>query len=184
MKKLLILCLALAVLLLAGCKGKPAEETAPGVDDSIFDHSGGVEIIRPEDTTADTEQDTTQSTKPEVSKPTIPDGPQNPGQVEELTPPVEDETPTKPQNPEQTQPTTPEDTEPPKEDTPPVDPTKLDYLQFHALNAKQQQAVMESFDSIEDFFLWYDGVKETYEKENPSIEVDGPIDLDKVLGGQ
>lgn len=184
MKKLLILCLALAVLLLAGCKGKPGEETMPGVEDNIFDQAGDVGIDSPQDTQADQEQDTTQSQLPDVSKPTIPDGPNQSGKFEDPTPPEEIDTPTKPQAPEQTQPTTPEDTEPPKEDTPPVDHTKLDYLQFHALNAKQQQAVMESFESIEDFFLWYDALKETYEKENPSIEVDGTIDLDKVLGGQ
>lgn len=174
MKKLLILCLALVVLLLAGCKGKTAEETIPGVEDSIFDQSGGAVTDRP--------QDTTQSAMPDVSKPTIPDGPNKPENADELTVPKQEQTPATTPKPEQTDPTTPEDTEPPEE-TIPADPTELDYLQFHALNAKQQQAVMESFESIEAFFQWYDAVRETYEKENPSIEVDGPIDLDKILGG-
>lgn len=176
MKKLLIICLALAVLLLAGCKGRSAGETVPGADDNIFENFGG-ETLRPNDTQG--EQNTTQSTTPQV---TIPDGPKNPGHIEEPEHPVDDDTPAKPQTPAQTDPTEPEATEPSQE-TIPDDPTQLDYLQFHALDAAQQQAVMESFESIEAFFVWYDGVKETYEKENPAIEVDGPIDLDQIFGG-
>ena len=170
MKKVWILCLALVVLLFAACNKKTDEDVSMGVGDSIFDPSNGVVIDRPGDNTGE-EQNT---------RPSIPDGPVNPGQLVDPTLPEENNTPTKPQNPEQTQPTTPEE-EPPQESTP--DYTKLDYLQFHALTQTQQRLVMESFESIEAFFVWYDQIKETYEKENPSIEVDGAIDLDEIFGG-
>jgi len=40
---------------------------------------------------------------------------------------------------------------------------------------------MESFDDIEEFFEWYNKAKEKYEKDHPSIEIDGgSIDLDKI----
>jgi cytoskeletal protein RodZ len=188
MKKSLILCVALVVLLLAGCKEKVADETIPGVEDSIFDQAGEVEIDRPEDTKAETEQNATQSTKPTSPKPTIPDGPKNPGDVSEPSMPDEPELPTKPATqpttPEATEPTEPEATEPTQESLPTEDYTKLDYLGFHALKGAQQQAVMESFESIDAFFAWYNKLKDEYEKANPPIEVDGPIDLDKVLGGK
>ena len=44
---------------------------------------------------------------------------------------------------------------------------------------------MESFDSIDAFFEWYNAAKEQHEKENPPIEVDGgAIDLDQIINGK
>jgi len=58
---------------------------------------------------------------------------------------------------------------------------KMTYEQFHAMDPANQQAYMESFDDIEEFFEWYNKAKEKYEKDHPSIEIDGgSIDLDKI----
>lgn len=58
---------------------------------------------------------------------------------------------------------------------------KMKYEEFHAMAPSKQQAYMESFDDIDEFFEWYNAAKAKYEKENPSIEVDGgAIDLDKI----
>ena len=44
---------------------------------------------------------------------------------------------------------------------------------------------METFEDIESFFEWYNLAKETYEKENPPILLDGTeIDAEDLLGGE
>lgn len=67
---------------------------------------------------------------------------------------------------------------------PPAGSDEVDYEAFQAMSPAQQQAHMESFADLDQFFDWYNAEKEKYEKEHPSIEVDGgSIDLDKIVNG-
>ena len=72
-------------------------------------------------------------------------------------------------------------TEPAQEATAPnVKPEEMTYEAFVALSPAEQRLYQESFTDLEAFFEWYNAAKEKYEKENPPIDIDGPIDLDKV----
>ena len=58
------------------------------------------------------------------------------------------------------------------------------YEWYHSLTGEQQMAYMETFESMDAFFAWYNAAKEEHEKERPSIDIgDGYIDLDKIIGG-
>ena len=62
---------------------------------------------------------------------------------------------------------------------------KMDYASYKALSPKEQRAYMESFEDMDAFFEWYNAEKDKYEKENPSIEIDGGvIDLDEIVNGK
>ena len=59
--------------------------------------------------------------------------------------------------------------------------TSLTYEEFHAMTGAEQRAHQESFANLDDFFDWYNAAKETYEKENPPIEIGGNGEVN--LGG-
>lgn len=64
--------------------------------------------------------------------------------------------------------------------TPDVAPEAMTYEAFIALTPAEQRLYQESFPDLDAFFEWYNSAKEKYEKENPPIDIDGPIDLGKV----
>jgi len=52
------------------------------------------------------------------------------------------------------------------------------------MTGKQQQAHLESFDSINDFFAWYNKAKKEYEENRETIDIgNGTIDLGEIAGG-
>lgn len=55
----------------------------------------------------------------------------------------------------------------------PNDPVAMDYQTFQSLTGAEQRAYQESFESLDAFFEWYNAAKEAYDKENPTIEIDG-----------
>ena len=55
---------------------------------------------------------------------------------------------------------------------------KMTYEAFHAMSPAKQREYMESYKDIDKFFKWYNAAKKQYEKDHPSIEVDGgPVEL-------
>ena len=195
-RKILALVLALlavtaaivAAVILCDTPGGGADETFPnqaGIEDSIFD-SDPVETKAPVETAA---PDVTEDTVP-VPGSTIPDGPadtdvglQNPDvdvpsetiQPSQTEPAVTEPVATEPQQP---QPTEPAETEPAQ-----IPEGELDYETFVALDPAVQRAYMESFESMDAFFEWYNAAKETYEQEHPALDVgDGVIDVEDLLG--
>ena len=55
---------------------------------------------------------------------------------------------------------------------------KMTYEAFHAMSPDKQREYMESYNDIEKFFNWYNKAKKQYEKDHPSIEIDGgPVEL-------
>lgn len=179
------------------------EETVPGVADSIFDENGDVIETQPEEAPEET-QAPTEPTETKPSGGTVPTGPSggngnsgnsgNSGNQGESGGLVE------PEPPEQPDVTTPPATNPPAtqpdEETKPTEPSggngggnnsgtavQTEYERFHAMSPAEQQAFMESFESIDAFFAWYENAKAEHDAAKPPIDVgDGNIDLDDVIG--
>ena len=54
---------------------------------------------------------------------------------------------------------------------------QLTYEEYNALSAEEQEAYFNSFDTIEDFFAWYNKAKAEYEADQDYIEVGGDGNL-------
>ena len=159
--------LALAMLLTA-CGKKPETDTAPtlpdeqggAMADSVFQEntpSAGTDT-QPAAPTED--RQTTTAPTGEQTDPTKPTGGE-----------------TKPTQPDKKpDPTTPGDSEQ-------VDVDAVDYAQFQNMTGAEQQAFAEAFETPDAFFKWLNEKKAAYEKENPSIEIDGSgvIDMEDLL---
>ena len=193
-RKILALILALvavtATVVLAVTLHKDTPDgNVPGVADSIFD-TEPVETQEPAETTVSEEpvEDTTPATE---HGNTIPTGPADPDagrqdpdvDVPKDVPPAQTEpTVTEPvvTEPDETEPqqTQPNETEPVQ-----VPEGEIDYETFVALDPAVQREYMESFESMDAFFEWYNAAKEAYEKAHPPIDVgDGVIDLEDLFG--
>ena len=194
-RKILALILALAAvaaaIVLAVVMGddKPAVNTpgegtvapAPGgsgIEDSIFDTG--------ETKPAETQAPDVTEDPAVVPGSTIPDGPastdtglQDPNvDAPEDTRPVQTE-------PEQTKPTAtePAQTEPQQSEPAQVPEGEIDYETFTAMDPALQRQYMESFESMDAFFAWYNAAKDAYDQAHPSIDVgDGVIDAEDLLG--
>lgn len=194
MKKWMICLLALAVLMLAGCQKKtqdPVSAEGPSespeatvtteeiqiqegpVVDSIFNDDDW-DQNEEESESADDDQDSTKPTENKNEKPTEATRPGNSTGSDGVADEPEDSD--RPNNP----------TNPPKQDTDPTekpsvdvpDPEDVDYRMFMDMTPAEQQAFMESFESIEAFFEWFEEAKAKYEAENPPIDVgDGNVTI-------
>ena len=172
---LLLVCVLIAMCACNKSKNNEAD-TKPTTDSSASN-------VVPEPTDAQQQDQTTeQKDKVEVSIPTD----------SSLADSVFDDTkePTKPadgsssENIETEDPTEPsgstETTTPNSGATAPdVKPEDMTYAAFTALTPEEQRLYQESFNDLDAFFEWYNAAKEQYEKENPPIDIDGPIDLGK-----
>lgn len=199
-KLIVILLLISAVMLLpmsgCGCQQNSVETNAPEttvppttmVPGVVYNPDGGIEDLDDVESTTAPADTTPVETAPEATKDNQGSNSQ-PGKDEE---PEATTAPTtgKDEEPEETTaPTTGKD-ETPEETTSPTtekneDPTVpttgetvTAYEQYNSMSGKAQKEFIESFDSIEDFFVWYNNAKAEYEKLNPDIEVsDGTVDL-------
>lgn len=191
-KRILAVLLVILVLAMAGCGRKKVEETTPMTDpvttvestvaetkdipleDNIFDDD-------PEETT-----EATEATEETESQDQNSDSSVEPTEAAQPTDPK----PTTPKPTEPTKPTKPTETTDPTEGTKPAEDESSDgnlteYEQFQNMSPEQQQAYMESFESIEAFFEWLNEAKEAYEKANPPIEVgSGTIDIGAIIEGK
>ena len=154
-----------------------------GMEDSIFD---------PEETKpAETQVPDVTESPTVVPGSTIPDGPastdtglQDPiVDAPEGTRPVQ----TEPEvtEPEETKPivTEPVQTEPQQTEPAQIPEGEINYETFTAMDPALQRQYMESFESMDAFFEWYNAAKEAYEQAHPSFDVgDGVIDVEDLLG--
>ena len=184
---------------------KETTPNVPGVEDSVFDQEptetqDPTETQEPVGTTVPDETEESGETTPATAVgSTIPSGPSSTdtglrdpdADIPENTRPAQTEPQqtepqqTKPQQtepqqtePQQTQPTEPDETNPTQ-----AAEGKSDYELFMDMEPAQQREYMESFESMEAFFDWYNAAKEAYELAHPPIDVgDGVIDLEDLLG--
>lgn len=167
---------------IAGDPGAETTDTAPstpGVEDSIFDEeSAQTQEPAATDAPGSTEEPDVNdcvTPAPEDDIP-IPDGTVSP---ESSLQNPNTQTPGTAQ-PSETEPgvTEPAQTEPDK-----VPEGEIDYETFVAMDPALQRVYMESFESMDAFFDWYNAAKEAYEQAHPSIDVgDGIIDLEELVG--
>ncbi|MBE7056437.1 MAG: hypothetical protein E7388_03220 [Ruminococcaceae bacterium] len=141
------------------------QEEQSGLEDSIFENEENVQS--PEETTGAKPGVTPNTTENNEGDKATAAPTKNPTAKPEVTPttkPVDTPTPTA---------------------TASADTKKLDYATYKAMKPSEQQAYMESFNDMDAFFEWYNAAKDKYEKENPSIEVDGGvIDLEDIVNGK
>lgn len=58
-----------------------------------------------------------------------------------------------------------------------------EYEAYHAMSGAEQKAYLESFESIEAFFEWYNAAAAEYEAAHPDIEIEnGSVDLSQITG--
>lgn len=165
-KKTMAFMLAMLMLLTVGC-GRKAQETQP---------------VQTEPITEPAATETTEMLPPGVEKSIF-------DEIEE----TQAEKPQESSQPQQqeTEPEETKETSSGKQETSATNPPQeqpaealTEYEKFHAKSPADQQAYMESFSSIEEFFAWYNAAQEEYEQKKPPVEIgNGQIDLGELLGG-
>ena len=53
----------------------------------------------------------------------------------------------------------------------------MTYEQYNALSAEEQEEYFNSFDTVEEFFAWYNQAKQEYENNQDYIDVGGNNDI-------
>ena len=175
---MLIALLAASLLLVAGCKD---EQPAANGDQTVIQLPDGMEAqigvgSRDED---DENDSSTETPDNNTGEDTLDNntGTEIPGgSTGEDTPGgnTSDQTPDNNQSGD----TKPDENKP--DDTQLPAPGELDYLGFYALTEDQQDAYIESFESLAAFNKWFNEARAEYESQLPEDEIiDGEIDLDK-----
>ena len=165
-----VLVIALLVLAIRGCGGG-AEETVHTVDKQLQ------ETTVP--TTMETLDPNGSYVQAGVSDETWPD--EEAFETETTTPEEETEPTETTQSTESTDPTeTTTATEPTEAPAAP----KTDYEVYMSKSAEEQQKFLESFPSVQDFFIWLENAKKEYEASRDYIEIggNGPVDIGDILG--
>lgn len=60
----------------------------------------------------------------------------------------------------------------------------MTYEQYNALSATEQEAFFNSFDTVEDFFAWYNQAKQEYENNQNYIDAGGKPEINFGDGGK
>jgi hypothetical protein len=179
-------CIAIALLvgcvvLTAGCKSEP-ETPGPSADQTI-QLPDGLEVqvgvgSRDEEDLNGSGEDTTKDNTGEET-PDDDTAVENPDDNTGENGNTGEENP----NNNQSDNTTPDGNKPDEgkpDDTRLPAPGELDYLGFYALTEDQQDAYIESFESLAAFNKWFNEARAKYESQLPEDEIiDGEIDLDK-----
>lgn len=197
-RKLWILLAAAAVLIAVLCclmpkpnqESSPAQSGIPGLTDSDSDNApqASQDSEAPAAGTAPDSPETTgpEQTAPEGSAPADPEHASHAATTEAASPahtqpnddPADSDTPD--QSAHTTSPTEPGN---PAETEPEEPVASMDYEQFTALSGAEQREYMESFESIDAFFAWYNAAREQYQKDHPSMDVgDGEFDFGEDFG--
>ena len=187
-RRILIVALIALLLLATGCRKsevtptepsvaattEPIETLGPGVgivEEGVIMEDEADEATEPAETIpAETEP---KATEPESEKETTPKA----TEPEKETDPTE-----KPGDSE----TTPAETTPPAETKPSGGSATVSsaYSDYMSMSAAQQQAFIESFESMDAFMAWFNQAKAEHNANDNSIEVgNGTIDLEQITGG-
>ena len=173
-----IICTILAVvsiLLLTACGKTP--------------NNLGVETVP--QTTATAPSQTTDTTEDTIPAPSMGVGERGDYTDDSATEPSAESSEPEVTEPGTTEPgtTEPETTEPETtgpEDTTPVTPpdeeqTTLTFEEYLAMSVEEQEAFVESFESLEDFIAWWNAAKAAQEKEDNTITGDPNVDLGDLI---
>ena len=59
---------------------------------------------------------------------------------------------------------------------------EIDYVTYVNLSQEEQLEIFNSFENIQDFFDWFNEIKEEYEADHPGIDIgDGNIDIGDLI---
>lgn len=169
-----VLVMIVVVALIRGCSG---ETDAPKTDEQLAATEQGTTV-----TPSETLDPNGKYVQAGLSDETWPDEEET---TEETTVP-EEETETT-ETTENTEETT-ESTDPTEAttETEPVEtpgPAITDYESYMTKSAEEQQKFLESFPSVQDFFIWLENAKKEYEESKDYIEIggNGPVDIGSIL---
>ena len=161
---------AVAILLLTACGKTP--------------NNPGVETIP--QTTATAPSQTTGTTEDTTPTPSMGVGERGDYTDDNVTEPSAESSEPEVTEPEVTEPevTEPETTGP--EDTTPATPPDeeqitLTFEEYLAMSVEEQEAFVESFESLEDFIAWWNAAKAAQEKEDNTITGDPNVDLGDLI---
>lgn len=159
-KKLTSILLVLAMILsLCACSKEPTENTAETAEPEAAAPVETTVATEPTETLPDIDRDdVVRETEPEVNKGTI-----ITGEDKEKTSEEED-TEQAEEN------TTPPETVPAEEVGNSAE-EKTEYEKLLEMSGEEQQAFMESFESLDAFFAWLEEAKAEYAAKNPGIEI-------------
>ena len=72
----------------------------------------------------------------------------------------------------------------PTDDDPTDDKSEMDFETFINLSQEEQLVFFNGFETMNDFFAWYNAAKAEYEEQNPGIDIgDGNVDIGGITGG-
>ena len=60
---------------------------------------------------------------------------------------------------------------------------EVTYEIYQAMTGEEQMVFMDSFESMDAFFAWYNAAKEEYEAKQIEIDGTAPIDMSEIVGG-
>ncbi len=143
---------------ITGCGEEQIPESTPGSSDTWGVNMGVAEREEEPDTTGQTTQ-TTQT---------------------EQTPPSEQTDATRE---EETQTQSKDETTGTTEVTAPQSDT-LTFEEYLQMSSKEQRAYFDSYEDPMQFLAWFDAAQADYIRDNPAIEVTGPIDFGDLIGKQ
>lgn len=167
MKKILVLLSCLLILFAVSCHLEGTQETEPAPGQTPGQTAPSTQAATTEGTTPSDPDTTdaatapadqgTESSSPNTDPPST--APSTDGESESAAPPRETDAPA----------TTP----------PEADGLILTYEEYVAMNGDEQVIFFEQFDSIEDFFIWYNAAQADYIERHPGAQIgpDGTIIL-------
>lgn len=168
MNKKLIALLLVLLLLLTGCKAKNNSADATDAPEAAATQENTpTETLHPALADNPFGDDWTEPTVEET-------------QAEATEEPKETEAPKATEAPKETEASTEPATEPTEA---PEDDGTMNYDKYMSLSAKEQSDYMNSFESVDAFFAWYNAAKDEHDSKNTEIEIgDGSFDLGELEG--
>lgn len=173
-RKLIALMLVMLLILMVGCKSKDnGDATLPTeVTEATEPTVAATETLPPALTTnpfGNDEESADETQSEETEAPSATEDNEQPTEAPKDTePPKATEAPTEPDS---------KPTEAPEDDG------EMNYEKYMSLSAAEQSEYMNSFESVDAFFEWYNAAKEEHAANNNDIEVgDGSFDLGELEG--
>lgn len=115
-----------------------------------------------------------ESTEPQASEDTTnPPGGFGPSKPEEPSEPTTNQESTAPTDPETSDTTEPEASEP--DPSVPAQSESITYLDYYEMSADEQQAFINSFESLDAFFAWLSAAQQEYEEGRTPIDGTTPL---------
>lgn len=182
---ILLTTIFVSFLLFAGCDMTNDDTTSTTVKQEEHATIDVPKDADPENNSEITDETAQATTPVDVTTPTTPNAPTEgtePASPTDPTAPTSPEDPSEPTEPgstiDPTEPQTPDETDPMPSDPSATEPevsSKVTYMDYYNMSAEEQQAFIDSFESIDAFFAWHTAAKKEYEDNRTPIDGSTPI---------